>query len=247
MNIRQAINARPDLVKYAVVAVVLFFGARYLMGDAARRAEAQAVTDRAEQSDVALKVALDSLAGVAAARALSEAEEVRLSAALDIARTLHGEITRQAADSIARLQERLKRLAVAREASASGFRAMLPEPLREPFDEHEAIHAAELAAAEFETEQVRRQLKASDVLVMKADSVNLGLRTLIVDLRKELASESRALALAITSRDLWKGSSENWRAVSERGLLGRIWQDAETYAVVVVTTVVAVKAFPSGN
>ena len=246
MSWKQRIVARPDLVKIAVAVVVLFFGAKYLMGDSARRAQAHAAEDRAEQANVEMAAALDKAAAASAARLESEAESARLNTALVSQRAAHGEIRRQAEDSIARLHASIEVIEAVRKESASDFRARLPEPLRLPFDQHEAIHHEELELAKAETEQVREELKASDALRVTSDSANVGLNKLVVDLRTEVQLEHDAKVSAIERGDYWEESSDGFKAVSERGLLKRLIQDVQG-TLVAASIGVAVDRFLLGG
>ncbi len=82
----------------------------------------------------------------------------------------------------------------------------LPDSLQALFNEHEQIHAAELAAAEHVIEQTNRSLRAADALIVTLRTENVGLGS--------------ALAVQIELADKWEISSNAFEtALNGKGFL----------------------------
>ena len=220
-------STRLVLIGGAVIMLVTVSGV--LRGDSARRAEAEVMRTLAEESQAALVFAEEIAAEATTAREVAEDESRRHLTSLAEARALQGRLEADAERELAVLQQRLDLLAVERVESGATFRLQLPEDLRAPFDAHEQIHAAELEASELAHEQTRQALFSVRAFSVRQDSTIASIMEQVLRTEEERDAERLAKLAAIAIGDAWKVSSDSFEAASNRGLLARLWDDAETY------------------
>lgn len=214
-------------VLIGVVLIAGFVAVRSISANAVLRAEAKMAKADAvawQAHGDSMEVVADSLRLVNSAL---EEETERQRVAVD-------RIKAESDSILGVLAEERRTVRTARIVSASNFRQALPLDLIPLFDEHEQIHAAELAASEHETGQVQRKFRASEAFVVTQDARIAGL--LISD-----STNAAGWANERVQSALWKESSDRHEAALNGSWFGNLSGGVTKIAVGVVIGAVLVR------